>query len=146
VARAAKTTKRRTRATVEELEKLTKLRLELADEKQSHRDHVAKMQSDLTYLSDQLKQTRSQRDEYEKKWVAEIESHNETRDLLHKSEAAVNRLNGYLDGLEDSRSPRMVPEEKTSRREPQPLSDAYLPYETASSGYGSPKKKRWYHR
>lgn len=142
----AKKAQTRKRATVAELEKLTQLRIELADEKQAHREKQQKLQSDLSYVVDQKRLLEQKLEETEKGYAAEVESHNATRDLLYRTEAALNRLNGYVDGLEDSKPPLMVPENRPSRRdEPKSINTSYDAYEPTSRSYGQ-KPRPWYHR
>jgi hypothetical protein len=87
-----------------------------------------------------------QRDELEKALQKEREDHNLTRDVLFQMEARVNRLNGYVDGLEDSKPPVMVPDHRDTAR-----TGAHSEYESVAhdfsnaSGYGH-KPRRWYHR
>jgi hypothetical protein len=92
----------------------------------------------------------SERDELEKRLSKEIEDHNITRDSLHDSEAAVNRLTGYIDGLEDGKPPLMVPDNRPRRLDEPVPGNAYSPsdaYLNRHSGYGgSQTRKRWYHK
>lgn len=110
---------------------------------------TSRLQGELKARRLELQGLRQQLDQIEKCLAKEIEDHNLTRDTLHDSENLSHRLNGYIDGLEESRPLRMVPEERSSRRDEQSLSsmsysaeDAYS-HQRQTFGGG---RRRWYHR
>lgn len=93
--------------------------------------------------------------EMEKRAANEVEEHNRTRGLLMAAELSYAKLRGYVEGLEDSAPPRMIPEPRESALARMPdasqgTGGSGSAYYEATAGYQSygrrDERKPWYYR
>lgn len=113
-----------------------KLKNDLSDQKAAH---VAETRELVANHEKAINQVQGRFAQLEHELSEALKAGNLARDQAYSATMDAERLRGYLDALNDANPPKMVPEEKTLRREA-------FGYTNAGPWNKPPGYKPWYHR
>jgi hypothetical protein len=82
----------------------------------------------------------------EKALKDERESHNLTRDVLHTTELEFAKTRGYLDAIQDSKPPVMVPQQREGQLPSYSDASRSISAGWRNDGYGQSPNKPWWLR
>lgn len=106
---------------------------------------VSELRSNIVTQGEALTQLREKLAEANKAVEAEKKAHNNTRDVLHSTELELAKLRGYVDGINDSKPPQMVPDTREARLASYPDGSRSLP--VSHGGWtNSASAKPWWHQ
>lgn len=119
--------------------------------------HEARTKAEQAYAESlgTIRTTQKERDAFGEQLERERDEHNRTRGLLMAAELSYAKLRGYVEGLEDSAPPRMIPEPRESALARMPdasqgTGGSGSAYYEATAGYQSygrrDERKPWYYR